>query len=219
MLVDLDRELPPVGTEVRVSILHPTSGEERSISGLIVRHQLDSTGRPQAVGIQFVVVELETKETISYLNRVKASEHARRLGGIAGSISTLGVTDLLSSFGLCVPSGRFTFMRGGEIGTIQIHGGVMGSVQIGAAFGIKALVRMLAWEDGNFEFHAITEPMSEGSEWSMPIEAGLLEAARFLDEGRRVAPRGAPQAGWAPSRSSGDRRRGPGVVEDRAIHP
>lgn len=185
VLVGIDGDAPSVGADVSVSIMHPTSGEERSIPGVIVRHELDPQGRPSAVGIQFMVVESDAKETIAYLNRVKASEHARRLGGISGSISTLGVSDLVSSFGMCVPSGRFTLMRSGEIGTIQIHEGVMGSVQIGASFGIKALVRMLAWEHGNFEFHAITEPATDSTGWSMPIEAGLLEASRFLDESRR----------------------------------
>jgi Tfp pilus assembly protein PilZ len=187
VLVGIDSDAPPVGAEVSVWILHPTSGEERSIPGVIVRHEIDASDRPTAVGIQFLVPECQAKETIAYLNRVKASEHARRLGGISGSINTLGVSDLLSSFGMCIPAGRFTLMRAGEVGTIQIQDGVMHSVQIGAAFGIKALVRMLAWNDGNFEFHAITEPdsSSSSSEWSMPIEVGLLEAARFLDENRR----------------------------------
>lgn len=69
----------------------------------------------------------------------------------------------------------------------------MHSVQIGASAGIKALVRMLAWDDGNFEFHAMTEPVSFATQWSMPIEAGLLEAARFLDENRRDAHAALPR--------------------------
>ncbi|HIG70141.1 MAG: DUF4388 domain-containing protein [Myxococcales bacterium] len=165
--------------------MHPTSGEDRTIPGVVVRHELDSNGKPWVIGVKFLVADEDAKETIAYLGRVKASEHARRLGGIAGSISTLGVSDLVTSFGLCIPSGRFTLMRDGQIGTIAIHQCVMCSVQIGGAFGIKALVRMLSWEDGNFEFHAMTEAASDDNEWSMPIEMALLEAARFLDEDRR----------------------------------
>ena len=185
VLVAIDADHPPIGADVEVAIMHPTSGEDRSMPGVVVRHELDSNGKPCAIGVKFLVAEEDAQETIAYLSRVKASEHARRLGGISGSISTLGVSDLVASFGLCIPSGRFTLMRGGEIGTIAIHQGVMCSVQIGAAFGIEALVRMLSWEDGNFEFHAMTQAPSDDSEWSMPIEVSLLEAARFLDEDRR----------------------------------
>jgi hypothetical protein len=187
VLVAIEADVPPVGAEVDVVILHPTSDEERTIPGVVVRHELDSNENPCAIGIEFLVAEADARETIAYLSRVKASEHARRFGGISGSISMLGVSDLVTSFGQCVPSGRFTLRRGSEIGTIAIHEGVMRSVQIGAAFGIKALVRMLSWEDGKFEFHAMTESPSDSADgqWSMPIEMALLEAARFLDEGRR----------------------------------
>ncbi len=185
VLVAIDGEAPPVGQDVVVAIVHPTTGEDREIPGLIARHELDAEGGVCGLGIQFAVEPERADETLAYLAQVKASEHARRLGGITGSIATLGLEDLVSSFGRCVPSGRFTLMNAGQVGTIYVADGLLVSAQMGAAVGIKALVRMACWRDGNFEFHA-NEPIEEGEQASvgLPIDAALLEAARFMDESR-----------------------------------
>ena len=62
------------------------------------------------------------------------------------------LNDLIQSFGQCVPCGRFTLMNRGEVGTVHVAGGIVTSAQMGAAIGVKALVRMAAWKNGNFEF-------------------------------------------------------------------
>lgn len=192
VLVAIVDDPPPVGQEVRVAIVHPTTGEERVIDGIIARHDLDESGCARGVGVQFLVEPGDAEATIAYLSQVKASEHARRLGGITGSIDTLGLPDLILSFGQCVPSGRFTLMRGGEVGTVHVAGGMMTAAQMGAAVGVKALVRMAAWEDGSFEFHANLEPAPEEVNLAMPIEAALLEAARLVDESRVQRSAGLP---------------------------
>ena len=185
VLVAVDEDPPPVGQDVVVAILHPTTGDEREIPGMVARHDVDQEGVVRGLGIQFAVDPEHADETLAYLGQVKASEHARRLGGISGSIATLGLEDLVSSFGQCVPSGRFTLMNAGQVGTIHVAGGMMVSAQMGAAVGIKALVRMASWRDGSFEFHANESP-EEGEQASvgLPIHAALLEAARLVDESR-----------------------------------
>ncbi len=182
VLVAIECEAPPVGQEVTVAIVHPTTGEERGIAGLIARHDVSDDGRVRGIGIQFAVAPEDADATIAYLSQVKACEHARRLGGITGSIDTLGLNDLIQSFGQCVPCGRFTLMNRGEVGTVHVAGGIVTSAQMGAAIGIKALVRMASWEDGSFEFHANQEPDEDAPMLGLPIEAALLETARFIDE-------------------------------------
>lgn len=184
VLVAIESEPPPVGQEVTVAIVHPTSGEARDIPGIIARHDVADDGRVRGLGIQFAVPENRADGTMAYLNQVKAVEHARRLGGITGSIDTLGLNDLILSFGQCVPCGRFTLMHRGEIGSVHVAGGMMTSAQMGAAIGVKALVRMASWESGNFEFHANLEPDDDAPVLGLPIEAALLETARFIDETR-----------------------------------
>ena len=44
---------------------------------------------------------------------------------------------------------------------------------------------MTSWSDGSFEFHATLEPNAEDGQMVMPVEAALLEAARFIDESAR----------------------------------
>lgn len=192
VLVSIVDEAPPVGQEVRVGIVHPTTGEERGIGGLIARHEVDDSGHVCGVGIQFVVDPNDAEATTAYLAQVKASEHARRLGGVTGSIDTLGLNDLILSFGQCVPKGRFTLIRGGEIGTVHVAQGLMKAAQMGAAIGVKALVRMAAWEDGTFEFHPNLDLEDEDQPIDLPIEAALLEAARLVDESRIHRAAGLP---------------------------
>ena len=50
---------------------------------------------------------------------------------------------------------------------------------------MKALVRMLVWKEGSFEFHARLDPVPH-PEAPLPLEAALLDAVRQIDEGRRI---------------------------------
>ncbi|MCP4906624.1 MAG: PilZ domain-containing protein [bacterium] len=113
VLVAISGFAPAIGQDVIFSVVHPMSGEERAISGKIARHDRDQTGQVRGLGIHFSIDLAQVDETINDLNQVKASQHARRLGGTTGSIDTLGLNDLLMSFGQRFPRGRFTLMRGG----------------------------------------------------------------------------------------------------------
>ena len=185
VLISAGGEVPPVGQNVTVAIARGPIGEQRSILGTVARHDLDENGEVCGIGVQFKIDERTANQTAEYLNRIKASEHARRLGGISGTIDTLGLGDLLMSVGQCIPRGRFTLMKSGQIGTVYVDCGRISSAQMGSAIGIKALVRMLDWEGGNFEFHANLSPDEDAPELGLPIEAALLEAARLTDESRR----------------------------------
>ncbi len=47
----------------------------------------------------------------------------------------------------------------------------------------KALVRLMSWETGSFEFHARLDPIQQ-SDAPLPVDAAMLEAVRMIDEGR-----------------------------------
>ncbi|MEZ4291353.1 MAG: PilZ domain-containing protein [Myxococcota bacterium] len=188
VLIAVPGEAPPVGEKVLVTIGHATSGEERTLPGVIARHELDDRGGISGIGIRFEFEGPEARECEAFVSRIKASEHARRLGAITGSLDTLGLDELLTSFGQCVPRGRFTLVRGGQVGTAQVEGGRLQSAQLGACVGIKALVRLLAWDTGEFEFHPNGPAEAAGAPLGLPIEVALLEAARILDEDR-LSPR------------------------------
>ena len=51
--------------------------------------------------------------------------------------------------------------------------------------GIKALTRVLGWEEGSFEFHARLEPMTS-EDPPVLLDAALLESTRDLDELRTL---------------------------------
>jgi hypothetical protein len=53
--------------------------------------------------------------------------------------------------------------------------------RLDSASGLKALVRLLGWKAGAFEFHARLDPV-EGREPPLPLDAALLEGLRLLDE-------------------------------------
>jgi len=58
-------------------------------------------------------------------------------------------------------------------------------VRLGSATGMKALVRLLAWQNGRFEFFTRLE-RNDVSEPPLPLEAALFEAVRQIDESKRV---------------------------------
>jgi hypothetical protein len=55
--------------------------------------------------------------------------------------------------------------------------------------GRKALVRLLTWDEGRFEFHASLDPLEEREE-PVPMDAAVFDAMRLLDEGALVDRRG-----------------------------
>ena len=175
VLVAISGEPPAVGEKVQVSIVHPTTGEARPIPGIIARHDVDQSGGVHGVGIRFLVCSQEAQATHEFLEQVKASEHARRLGAVTGSIDTLGLDDLLLSFGRCVPRGRFTLIGPDAVGTVHVADGRLVGAQVSDEIGVDALVRMSTWQSGRFEFHAKRRSRGRGAE---PDAAGGGGAAR-----------------------------------------
>ena len=71
---------------------------------------------------------------------------------------------------------------------LAFEAGHLRYARLGATRGIKALVRMLQWTAGSFEFHAHVDPL-DVEDAPMRLEAALLEATRRLDEAMRELSR------------------------------
>src|SRR6185436_6107413 len=70
-------------------------------------------------------------------------------------------------------------------GVVCFEGGLLRVARIGPLTGIKALVRMLGWTEGTFEFHTTVEEPG-GGDAPLPLQAALLEAVRHIDDSRRI---------------------------------
>ena len=184
VLVSVPGEGVPVGEKVRLSLTHPTSGESMDVDALVVR-DIQGEGGVSGLGIAFEPAESERAELERFVEGVQSTERTRRLGGINGEISEVGIQNLFQMFLKTVPTGTLTLQRGEHEGVIGFEEGMLCFARLGAASGLKALIRLMTWTEGSFEFHASLDPVEE-REPPLPLEAVLSDAARLLDEGERI---------------------------------
>jgi len=157
---------------------------EMTIPG-VVRRQLEGEGgQVLAVGVQFLPPPDRAEEMLDFLCVLKSTEQIRRPAEVSGSIEVLPVPDLVQSLARSTHEGTLTLLRGGELGMIMFRDGRICGASLGAVGGRKAIVRMLMWEDGRFEFES-TLPSGLPSGEGDPIEWVLMEGLRLVDEMRR----------------------------------
>jgi len=204
MLVSVPSPGLPVGEPVRVTLTHPTSGQAMELDGTVVREVADER-RGNAVAIRFDPSASRRAEMEGFIETVKSADHASRLGGISGDVAELGAAQLVQMLGNTAPAGTLVVHRGAEEAVVGFERGMLRYVRLGTATGMKALVRLVAWREGSFEFHARLDP-AETPEPPLPLEGAVLDATFMHDElgrpGRRLpspdaVPRLAPAA--APS--------------------
>jgi Tfp pilus assembly protein PilZ len=189
-LVAVQGESPPVGARVRLSIAHPTTGEELQVEARVAR-KVETAGAVSALGVEFETPEERREEVERFVENVQTAEHTRRLGGITGAISALGAQDILQMFGTSAQIGTLIFHRGEDEASVGFESGMLRYARLGPTTGMKALVRMLAWKEGAFEFHARLDPIAH-PEAPLPLEAAMLDAVRQIDEGGRIDRRRFP---------------------------
>lgn len=154
VLITLAGDPLPVGQSVRVSLTHPTGEDEIEVDGRVRRH-VEGAGET-CMGIEFLIPETQREEFDGFLERLRATEHHRRLGGINGPIADLGFERLLRMFGGTAPEGTLTLSRGDEEGSIAIDHGSL-RAKVGKLTGRDALDILSGWQDGIFEFEARIE--------------------------------------------------------------
>jgi len=189
-LVAVQGEGPSVGERVRLTLEHPTSGEEMQVEARVAR-QIETSGAVSALGIEFETPAGRRDEVERFVENLQTAEHTRRLGGIRGAISALGAQDLLQMFGSSAQVGTLIFHRGEDEASVGFEAGILRYARLGPATGMKALVRMLAWTEGTFEFHTRLDPVPH-PEAPLPLEAAMLDAVRQIDEGNRIDRRRFP---------------------------
>ncbi len=172
------------GQRVRVTMEHPTTGEAMEVEGTVVR-EVETGGDVAALGIQFDPPETHRAEVSRFVKQVQSIEHTRRLGGIQGPIEELGPQSLVQMLGSTAPAGTLVLRNGEDEGVIGFENRLLRYARLGPATGMKALVRLLAWRDGVFEFFARLEP-TDDTETSLPLEAAIFEAVREIDEAERI---------------------------------
>jgi Tfp pilus assembly protein PilZ len=172
----------PVGETVQVTLTHPESGETMNIEGKVAR-EMETDGGGSALGIRFDPSEEEREAVESFVEDVQSAEHARRMGGITGDIASLSATEIVQMFGTTANRGTLTLRQGQREGIIGFEGGLLRYVRLGTTTGMKALLRLLGWTEGSFEFHARLDPVDQ-PEAPLPLEAALIDAVRRLDEFR-----------------------------------
>jgi hypothetical protein len=88
-------------------------------------------------------------------------------------------------FATSAPEGTLYLRFGQEEGLIGFQAGLLRFARLGSTSGMKALVRMLSWREGSFEFHSQLEDAG-APEPPLPLEAALLDAVRQIDEGGQI---------------------------------
>jgi Tfp pilus assembly protein PilZ len=187
VLVSLEGAPPaPVGENVLLALVHPVTGQELEVEGTVVRH-VESAGSVPALAVAFSTREASRPEVQRFVDDLQAASHARELGGIRGSLGEMGLAGLLQSFAAAAREGALRVARGAEEGHLVFVGRDLVGARLGSVSGTKALARMLAWNDGQFEFHGHVEDADRDGEPSS-LDAALLDAARQLDERARLEP-------------------------------
>jgi Tfp pilus assembly protein PilZ len=213
VLVSLPRTDIAVGETLELCLTHRGNSRSMKVPARVVREAPSDEG-VSVLGLQFQPVAARRADFERFVEEIQAAEHSRRLGGISGSLAELGPQSLLQMFGSSAEEGTLTLIQGELEGSIGFQRGLLRYARLGAATGMKALTRMLAWRQGGFEFHAHLEALVL-HEAPLPLEAAVLEAVRQLDEVQRIdARRFPPDARLRladPEAMAGD---GPSKVEE-----
>jgi Tfp pilus assembly protein PilZ len=172
------------GHRVRVTMEHPTTGEAMEVEGTVVR-EIETAGEGAALGIEFDPPEESRPEVSRFVEQVQCIEHTRRLGGIKGPIADLGPQSLIQMFGSTSSEGTLVLTDGQDEGVIGFQSHLLRYVRFGSTTGMKALVRLLSWTSGSFEFFTRLES-EEVTEAPLPLEAAVFEAVRQIDEAARI---------------------------------
>jgi Tfp pilus assembly protein PilZ len=184
VLVGIKGGAVPVGESVTLTLQNPRSGSELAISGRVVR-QVESEGEITAVAVNFLPEDSEREVMDRFVNELQQLEHTRRLGGITGAIAELGPQNLVQMFATSAQEGTLYLRSGQEEGVVCFQRGLLRLARVGSQRGVKALVRMFAWREGTFEFHARLDDL-EMKDAPLPLEAAVLDAMRQMDEGTLV---------------------------------
>jgi Tfp pilus assembly protein PilZ len=186
----------PVGEVVRIGLWHPKGDPSVEIDGKVVREVRNRSGRVAAVAVAFDRRQARDPETAGVIEALRQVGHRSRLGGINGAIADMPLPNLLQMVGSSSPQGTVVVERHGEQGWITFADGQLIRAELGLATGHDALVEMLGWPEGHFQFEASIDPQTISGAAPEPLEGAIMRAICAIDE--RARPPGAPGAPGAP---------------------
>ena len=139
------------------------------------------------------------KKQLEAMDKAKPAGESAARSSMSGSLEEVPVPDLLQLFSTSKRTGVLHIRSSLGYGKIHLRNGAVfyASIDEDHELGpMKALCRIVGWEDGQFEFGRTEEEASFVLELEDSTEALLMEALRQLDEFRRIADSlPAPNAG------------------------
>ena len=101
---------------------------------------------------------------------------------LSGSTSEMALPDLLQLFSLNQKTGLLRISKVGQLtGLIAMETGKIIGVELGPARGLKALCRLLSWQEAHFEVAPLTGP-ARAEPAVGEVQGALMEGLRQLDE-------------------------------------
>lgn len=214
VLVASDGGALPVGDRVRIALAHPTREEDVELQGEVARH-VKAEGRVVAMGIHFLLGK-DAKSQQRQLDDLRAAAHAQLLGSIRGPVAALGLANLLQMLGSSAREGTLFVACGDEEGRLAFENGTLRHASVGPVVGMKALARVMTWDEGEFWFLPDVppdEPRSEG----IPIYGAILEAVTQTDELKRLDLRDLPTSAQLSRNPQAPRLEEPSKLERRLL--
>ena len=198
LLLSVDGEELPVGREITLGIMHPTSGDVMEVSGKVVRH-VAGDGVVPAVAVE-IQAGPKADAVARFVEEVQKVNEEQSRGGIRGPLEELGAISLLQMFAALAKRGTLTVTCGVEEGMVAFEEGMLLTAQVGSVAGVKALARIFSWREGQFEFRAHVDRVPQPGP-PEPMEGAILDALRTIDESNRVSgPQLAPGARFSVHR-------------------
>lgn len=186
ILLTMKESSLPVGEIVRTCLWHPSGESSVEIDGQVVREVRNKSGQIAAVAVAFDRQQVAEPRIREVIDALRQAGHRSRLGGISGSIIDLGLANMLEMFSQSVPQGTLVVERDAEQGWIAFANGQLLAAELGALAGHDALVAMLGWEEGRFQFEASADPKLIESAPRCPFAAAILKAVCAVDERAHV---------------------------------
>ena len=175
-LLSLDGPALPVGSSVRLSLVHPNRDEEIEIVGTVAR-----LGEgPNSLAIRFD--SLDSASTASrFIASLESAQRAPADHLIRGPFQGLGLPNLVQMFSSCADAGTLRVRHGSEEAVVAFQGGTLYHAELGKVSGLKVLTRIFSWHEGTFEFDARVEQREDAGD-PIPIYGVVMEALQQLDE-------------------------------------
>ncbi len=182
ILLSLGEVVLSKGEVVRICLWHPSGDMSVEIDGKVVREVRNKSGRIAAVAVAFDRHQSADARVVEVIEALSQASQRSKLGGISGAIADLGLANLLQMFGTSAPRGTVVCERGGEQGWIAFADGDLLRAELGELRGQQALIAMLDWDDGRFEFEASADEKLVKTAERHSLTASILEAVCAMDE-------------------------------------